>query len=207
VTYNMELADRIRHQLAGVKRVTEQEMFGGLSFLVAGHMCCGAYGDDLVVRIPPELHHDALVRPHTRGMEMGARAMRGLIVVDREGLSDDADLNLWVRLGLARASALPPKAVKKSATAAKRTPARAGRPVATKAPKRPAKATKKAAAKRVAKTSGRAAAPRTAKKVGKAAPRTATDAAKAAAKKAAARTRARSEKAVKAPPRRAGRKS
>jgi TfoX-like protein len=110
VAYSQDLADRIRRQLVGVKRVTEQEMFGCLSFLVAGHICCGAFGDGLVVRVPPELHHDALVRPHVREMEMGGRSMRGMVLVDGEGLADDADLQLWVRLGLARAASLPPKA-------------------------------------------------------------------------------------------------
>lgn len=167
VAYSMDLADRVRQQLAGVERVTEQEMFGGLSFLVAGHMCCGAYGDDLVVRIPPELHHDALVRPHTREMEMGTRAMRGLILVDREGLEDDADLNLWVRLGLARATALPPKAVKKRATVAKKAGAEAGRRAGPKVGRAAPRATKKAAAKQTVKTAAKSTAkgvPRTTKK-------------------------------------------
>jgi hypothetical protein len=113
----MDLADRVRHQLAGVKGVTEQEMFGGLSFLVAGHMCCGVLGDDLIARLPPELHHDALVRPHVREMDMGGRSMRGLVLVDRVGVADDPDLELWVRLGLARAKTLPPKPLKRAVKA------------------------------------------------------------------------------------------
>ena len=31
-------------------------MFGGISFMVGGNMCCGVMGDDLVVRIDPTLH-------------------------------------------------------------------------------------------------------------------------------------------------------
>ena len=150
VTYNTALADRIRAQLAGVKRVTEQEMFGGVSFLVAGHMCCGVRDDDLMVRVPPELHHDALVRPHTREIEMGGRSMRGLILVERDGLSDDADLELWVRLGLARAAALPPKPAKRAAKRAKRAVAAPVTKPARATPKGPAKATAKATRKRIA---------------------------------------------------------
>jgi hypothetical protein len=38
VTYDEDLAWRIRAQLADVPDVTEQAMFGGLAFLIGGHM-------------------------------------------------------------------------------------------------------------------------------------------------------------------------
>src|SRR4051812_45485423 len=120
VPYNEELADRLREHLSAQKRVTEQEMFGGITFMLAGNMCCGVLGDDLVVRIDPTLFHDALTRPGTREFEMGGRSSKGMIRVGPDGTDDDLDLALWVRLGVTHALELPPKAAKKAAGARKR---------------------------------------------------------------------------------------
>jgi TfoX/Sxy family transcriptional regulator of competence genes len=126
VAYDEQLADRLREQLAPVKRVTEREMFGGISFMVAGNMCCGVLGHDLVVRIDPTLHHDALTRPNVSEFAFGERTSRGMIRVGPAGVADDDEFALWVRLGIAHATSLPPKkaAAKKKAVAKKgrRTP-------------------------------------------------------------------------------------
>jgi TfoX/Sxy family transcriptional regulator of competence genes len=108
-----ELAERVRGCLSGIKRTSEREMFGELTFLVNGNVCCGVLGDDLVVRVDPTLYHDALTRPYARETGATGRAVRGVVYVGRDGLVDDAELDLWVRLGLARARSLPPKPVKK----------------------------------------------------------------------------------------------
>src|SRR5579872_1048863 len=93
-------------------------MFGGISFMVGGNMCCGVLGDDLVVRIDPTLHHDALTRPNVSEFSMGGRTSRGMIRVNPRGVEADDELALWVRLGIAHATSLPPKkAAKKKAAA------------------------------------------------------------------------------------------
>jgi TfoX-like protein len=53
VAYNEELAERVREALADRTDVEEKKMFGGLSFMVAGQMCCGVLKNDLIVRIEP----------------------------------------------------------------------------------------------------------------------------------------------------------
>jgi TfoX-like protein len=121
VTYNEGLAARVRDKLGGVKAVTEREMFGGIAFMVAGNMCCGVLGDDLMVRVGSDLHQDALTRPHVREAGVTGRAVRGMVYVGREGVADDAELDLWVGLGLAHARSLPPRATAK-ATAKKAKP-------------------------------------------------------------------------------------
>lgn len=109
MVYSADLADRVREELADEKRVTEREMFGGLCFMVAGNMVCGVQGQDLMVRIDPALFQDALTRPHAREMDFTGRPMKGFVTVGREGVADDDELRLWVRLGLARAKTFPPK--------------------------------------------------------------------------------------------------
>jgi len=53
MAYNEQLADRVREALAGREGLTEKKMFGGLSFMLSGHMCCGVVGDDLMMRVGP----------------------------------------------------------------------------------------------------------------------------------------------------------
>src|SRR5438094_9748680 len=91
VGYDRGLADRVRGELVAVKRVTEQEMFGGLAFMVAGNMCCGVLGDDLLVRVGPDLYHDALTRPYVSETDAHGRAVRGTVYVGRPGVADDAE--------------------------------------------------------------------------------------------------------------------
>jgi TfoX/Sxy family transcriptional regulator of competence genes len=131
VAYDEELADRLREHLAPIKQVSEREMFGGISFMVGGNLCCGALGDDLIVRIDPTLHHDALTRPNVSEFSMGGRTSRGMIRVGPRGVEDDDELTLWVRLGIAHATSLPPKkAAKRKAAPEKKKSAPARRKAA-----------------------------------------------------------------------------
>ena len=44
MSYDEDLARRIRDLVAGEPELTEQRMFGGLAFLVGGHMAVAASG-------------------------------------------------------------------------------------------------------------------------------------------------------------------
>jgi TfoX/Sxy family transcriptional regulator of competence genes len=155
VAYDEELADRLREHLEPVKRVTEREMFGGISFMVGGNMCCGVLGNDLVVRIDPTLHHDALTRPNVSEFSMGGRTSKGMIRVGPAGVDDDDELALWLRLGIAHATSLPPKkaGAKKKAAVKKKTAVKKSRAPAKKktaVKKKPAAKKKTAAARKKA---------------------------------------------------------
>jgi TfoX/Sxy family transcriptional regulator of competence genes len=110
MAYDEELANRIRELMAGEADVTEQKMFGGLAFLIAGNMAVAASGQGgLMVRVDPE-ESDALVaKPHAGPMEMRGRAMRGWLRIDAEGVRMKRQLEPWVRRGVAFARSLPPK--------------------------------------------------------------------------------------------------
>jgi hypothetical protein len=109
MAYDEALAERIRGVLADREGVTEQKMFGGIAFMVGGHMAVGVIKDDLMVRVGPEAHDDAIARPHVRQMDFGGRPMRGFLYVDPAGTSDDAELAGWVDAGAAFAVSQPPK--------------------------------------------------------------------------------------------------
>ena len=109
MAYNEDLADRVRRSLAGHKGLAERKMFGGLSFMLGGNMCCGVVKGDLVVRVGPDGYEDALAEQHARPMDFTGRPLRGMVYVGAEGLGTDKALARWVRLGAAFAASLPPK--------------------------------------------------------------------------------------------------
>lgn len=56
MTYDEELAERIRRAVQNVSAVREQAMFGGMAFLADGHMFCGIVGQDLMLQIGSDEH-------------------------------------------------------------------------------------------------------------------------------------------------------
>jgi len=114
VAYDEELADRIREQMAEVADVTEQKMFGGLAFLVGGHMAVAASGrGGLMVRVDPERSDRLVSTTAATRMVMQGREMDGWLRVDAEHVRTTRQLSVWVRRGAAYASSLPPKPPKK----------------------------------------------------------------------------------------------
>jgi TfoX/Sxy family transcriptional regulator of competence genes len=110
MAYDEDLANRIRELIAGDPDITEQRMFGGLAFLVAGNMSVAASGQGgLMVRVDPEATEALLSRPHARTFEMRGSTMQGWLRVDAEGLRTKRQLEPWVRRGVAYARSLPPK--------------------------------------------------------------------------------------------------
>lgn len=90
--------------------VTEQKMFGGLAFLLNGHMSVSASRNGgLLVRLDPVDTDAALRHPHVELMQMGGRTMDGWVIVAPEGLKTKRQLASWVARGISFAKALPPK--------------------------------------------------------------------------------------------------
>jgi TfoX N-terminal domain len=110
MAYDEELADRIRELLATDHDVAEKKMFGGLAFLIGGHMSVSASGQGgLLLRCDPE-ETDALIRePDVRRFEMRGRAMDGWLRVDAAAIETREDLERWVAVGVDYARSLPPK--------------------------------------------------------------------------------------------------
>lgn len=106
MAYDEQLAERIRGVLVPFAEVAERKMFGGVAFLLGGHMCCGVVGDELVVRVGGESYEAALGEPHVREMDFTGRPLRGFIYVGAEGLVSDGDLRAWVERGARHAAGL-----------------------------------------------------------------------------------------------------
>lgn len=110
MAYDEQLAARIRSLLGGEPRLTERRMFGGLAFLIGGHMSVAASGHGgLMVRVDPATGANLVATSAARPMEMRGRAMDGWLRVATAGVGDDAQLARWVGIGAAYARPLPPK--------------------------------------------------------------------------------------------------
>jgi TfoX/Sxy family transcriptional regulator of competence genes len=108
MAYDEHLAARVRALLSDRADVSERKMFGGLTFMFGGNMCCGVNKDELIVRLDPEREDEALSRPHARAMDFTGRHMPGFITVQPEGLNGE-QLDRWVQDAVARAASLPRK--------------------------------------------------------------------------------------------------
>jgi len=104
MAYDEDLANRIREALADEQGVTEKRMFGGLAFLIGGHMAVAASGQGgLMVRCDPDATEVHLDNGAER-MVMRGREMNGWLRVYTE------EIDPWVRVGASYARSLPPKA-------------------------------------------------------------------------------------------------
>jgi len=111
VTYDEELADRVREQVLGEKGLSERRMFGGLAFMINGNMAVGASsGGGLLLRVDPAQTDALITDPLAERFVMRERAMDGWLRVGVDATTSDEELERWVRRGVAYARSLPPKA-------------------------------------------------------------------------------------------------
>ena len=110
MAYDVELADRIRELIGAEPKLTEQNMFGGLAFLIRGNMAVAASGQGgVLVRVDPAQSVRLVATTNARLMEMGGRPMQGWLRVDSKDVRTKRQLGRWVTLGVAYARSLPPK--------------------------------------------------------------------------------------------------
>ncbi len=96
MAYDESVADRVRQALKGRRQLEEKRMFGGLAFMLRGHMICGVLGDELMLRVGPDAHDGALAAPHVRPMDFTGKPMRGFVFVEPAGFASERDLKAWV---------------------------------------------------------------------------------------------------------------
>jgi TfoX/Sxy family transcriptional regulator of competence genes len=110
MAYDEQLAGRIRDLLGDEPGLEEQKMFGGLAFLIGGHMAIAASGQGgILVRADPA-ESDALVAStDAYPMEMRGKQMAGWLRVDAEHVAAEQELAKWVEVGTSYARSLPAK--------------------------------------------------------------------------------------------------
>ena len=121
MAYDLGLADRLRSIVERRGAFMERKMFGGVAFIVNGHMCCGVVKNDLVLRLSTERAAASLHQAHTRPMDFSGKPMKSMIYVDPRGTDSDQSLETWVESALSFVRSLPAKDSVRSATRAKRS--------------------------------------------------------------------------------------
>jgi len=111
MAYDEDLADRVREIVPVDAEVTERKMFGGLAFLLSGHMFAGIVGSELMVRIGDDAAQRALELDHVREMDFTGKPMKNMIFVEPAGLHGPA-LERWVTAAADYARTLAPKGPK-----------------------------------------------------------------------------------------------
>ena len=114
MAYDEGLAARLRDGFADTADVTEQRMFGGLAFLVGGHMAIAASHDGgLLVRVDPAESETLVASTSATPMEMQGREMAGWLRVPATDVRTKRQLTRWLRLGAGYARSLPAKPTKR----------------------------------------------------------------------------------------------
>jgi hypothetical protein len=106
MAYDDALASRIRDLVEGEDDLTEQEMFGGLAFLVNGNMAVAASGQGgILVCVDPAESAQLVETTGAEEMVMRGRSMAGWLRVD----PGQDELPEWVERGVSFARSLPSK--------------------------------------------------------------------------------------------------
>ncbi len=104
------LAERVRRLIRRRRGFEERRMFGGVGFLLNGHLCVGIWKDSLVVRFEKEAHDVVLTRDSVESFDITGRIMKGWALIRPDGIKTDGELLGWVDQSIVFVRSLPPKA-------------------------------------------------------------------------------------------------
>jgi hypothetical protein len=110
MAYDEVLAERIRGLIGPDPELTEKRMFGGLAFLIRGHMAISASGQGgVLVHVAAERSDELAAATGATVAVMRGREMPGWLRVAAGNILTDDDLSPWVEAGIAYARSRPPK--------------------------------------------------------------------------------------------------
>ncbi len=110
MAYDEQLAARLRAALEDEPGLAEKKMFGGLAFLVDGHMAAGASGQGgMLLRVDPAQTEELVDQAEVERFQMRGREMDGWLSVGPGAVRTDEELQGWLDRALAYVRSLPPK--------------------------------------------------------------------------------------------------
>ena len=109
MAYDEGLAEILRGDLSGDPRVEEKRMFGGLCFMLNGHMLCGVHTGGGMFRVGKDRSAEALAIEGVSEMAFTGRKMGGLVDVTDDLLADDARRARLLELARENVRSLPPR--------------------------------------------------------------------------------------------------
>jgi len=104
--HDPELAERLRAALRARAGITERRMFGGICWLLEGHMLCGVERGRYMFRVGIAAETQALARPGVSPMDFTGRPMRGFVWVEAAAASGPS-LQHWIELASKYIGTLP----------------------------------------------------------------------------------------------------
>lgn len=110
MSYDEEVANRLRECVAAQPGLTERRMFGGLAFLIDGNMAvCAAGHGSVMVRVDPVQAEELLDDAKAERMVMNGRELNGWLLVHLGADAPQAAFARWADIGVTYARTLPPK--------------------------------------------------------------------------------------------------
>ena len=100
MAYNERLTKLVREALSHLPMVEEKRMFRGVAFMVNEKMCISAGDDELMFRINPAIHDEALKKKGCRAVIMRGREYKGYVYVNEKSIKNKKDFNYWINLAL-----------------------------------------------------------------------------------------------------------
>lgn len=103
------LSQRLEEMLAERAGFQSKKMFGGIGWLLHGHMCVGIYRSWLIVRVGEQTATRLFREAHVKPMDITGKPMKGWAMISDEGLAEDRQLQHYVYLAIEFVTSLPPK--------------------------------------------------------------------------------------------------
>lgn len=101
MAFEEAVAKRVRGALKGKRGVEEKRMFGGIAFMVRGHMCVGVINNVLMARVGADAYETALADADAREMDFTGKPLKGYVYVGPKGFATPAGLKKWIERCLA----------------------------------------------------------------------------------------------------------
>jgi TfoX/Sxy family transcriptional regulator of competence genes len=111
MAYDPGLAQTLRDALSDLP-ITEKKMFGGLAFLLHGHMVCGVHKGGAMMRVGKDHYAKALTLQGVTPMMFTGKPMVAMVDVADASVEDDGIRGQLLAMALATVRALPPKVAK-----------------------------------------------------------------------------------------------
>ena len=108
MAYDELFADRVREVLRNETNIQEKKMFGGLGFMLNGHLAVAVSKNGLIVRFDRSQQTAIMAHPDAQPFAPTGKIMQGWALVD----VFDRDVDVladWVHRSCAYAASLPPK--------------------------------------------------------------------------------------------------
>ena len=103
MAFNETLAERIRFYFIDqyFYTVEEKKMMGGLTFMLNGKMCVGVFKDNLMCRIDPAEHAEAIEENGCSTMEFNNKGLHGYVLIEEAALHNIETFAYWMQKSIA----------------------------------------------------------------------------------------------------------